>query len=87
MAGAVHGAPPGRAGGMPRLGAARKIADEQVEVPVTRTLTEKGRRQGHHWLTRSMAAESAPSQSPVSRVWPISGRRSHRPGPGTPFGT
>ena len=41
MAGAVHRRPDGRAGDVPRPGAARKITDEQVEAPVTRTLTEK----------------------------------------------
>ena len=34
-------------GDAPRPGAARKITDEQVEVLVTRTLTEKGPRAGH----------------------------------------
>jgi transposase len=39
-------------GDAPRPGAARKITDEQAEVLVTRTLTEKGRGQDSHWSTR-----------------------------------
>jgi hypothetical protein len=53
----------------PRPGAARKITDEQVEVLVTRTLTEKGRGQDSHWSIRAMAAETGLSQSSVSRIW------------------
>jgi transposase len=53
----------------PRPGAARKITDDQVEVLVTRTLTEKGRGQDSHWSTRTMAAETGLSQSSVSRIW------------------
>ena len=56
-------------GDAPRPGAARTITDEQVEVLVTRTLTEKGRGQDSHWSTRSMAAETGLSQSSVSRIW------------------
>ena len=44
----------------PRPGAPRKITDEQVEVVVTRVLTEKGPGQDTHWSTRSMAAETGP---------------------------
>jgi transposase len=43
---------------VPRPGAPRKITDEQVEVLVTRTLTERGRGQDTHWSTRTMAAET-----------------------------
>ena len=39
----------------PRPGAPRKITDEQVEVVVTRVLTEKGPGQDTHWSTRTMA--------------------------------
>jgi hypothetical protein len=52
-------------GDAPRPGASRKITDEQVEVLVTRTLTEKGHGQDSHWSTRSMAAEAGLSQSSV----------------------
>jgi transposase len=69
-----------RLGGLadaPRPGAARTITDEQVEVLVTRTLTEKGRGQDDHWSTRSMAAESGLSQSSVSRIWRAFGLKPH----------
>ena len=61
----------------PRPGAPRKITDEQVEVLVTRTLTEKGRGQDTHWSTRSMAAETGLSQSSVSRIWRAFGLKPH----------
>jgi transposase len=63
--------------GAPRPGAPRKITDEQVEVLVTRTLTEKGRGQDTHWSTRSMAAGAGLSQSPVSRIWRAFGLKPH----------
>lgn len=37
--------------------APRKITDEQVEVVITRTPTEKGRGQDTPWPTRSMARD------------------------------
>jgi transposase len=61
----------------PRPGAPRKITDEQVEVLVTRTLTEKGCGQDTHWSTRSMAAETGLSQSSVSRIWRAFGLKPH----------
>jgi transposase len=61
----------------PRPGAPRKITDEQVEVAVTRVLTEKGRGQDTHWSTRSMAAETGLSQSSVSRIWRAFGLKPH----------
>jgi transposase len=61
----------------PRPGAPRKITDEQVEVLVTRTLTEKGRGQDTHWSTRAMAAETGLSQSSVSRIWQAFGLKPH----------
>jgi transposase len=61
----------------PRPGAPRKITDEQVEVVVTRVLTEKGRGQDTHWSTRSMAGETGLSQSSVSRIWRAFGLRPH----------
>jgi transposase len=61
----------------PRPGAARKITDEQVEVLVTRTITEKGRGQDSHWSTRAMAAETGLSQSSVSRIWRAFGLKPH----------
>jgi transposase len=62
---------------VPRPGAPRKISDEQVEVLVTRTLTERGRGQDTHWSTRSMAAETGLSQSSVSRIWRAFGLKPH----------
>jgi len=61
----------------PRPGAPRKITDEQVEVAVTRVLTEKGRGQDTHWSTRSMAEETGLSQSSVSRIWRAFGLKPH----------
>jgi transposase len=60
-----------------RPGAPRKITDEQVEVVVTRVLTEKGRGQDTHWTTRSMAAQTGLSQSSVSRIWRAFGLKPH----------
>jgi transposase len=64
-------------GDAPRPGAARTITDAQVEVLVTRTLSEKGRGQDSHWSTRSMAAETGLSQSSVSRIWRAFGLKPH----------
>jgi transposase len=61
----------------PRPGAPRKITDEQVEVVVTRVLTEKGPGQDTHWSTRAMAGETGLSQSSVSRIWRAFGLRPH----------
>jgi transposase len=61
----------------PRPGAPRRITDEQVEVVVTRVLTEKGRGQDSHWSTRSMAGETGLSQSSVSRIWRAFGLKPH----------
>ena len=60
-----------------RPGAPRKITDEQVDVLVTRTLTEKGPGQDTHWSTRTMAAETGLSQSSVSRIWRAFGLKPH----------
>ena len=61
----------------PRPGAPRKITDEQVEVVVTRVLTEKGPGQDTHWSTRAMAAQTGLSQSSVSRIWRAFGLKPH----------
>src|SRR5580692_6828218 len=61
----------------PRPGAPRKITDEQVEVVVTRVLTEKGPGQDSRWSTRSMAGETGLSQSSVSRIWRAFGLKPH----------
>jgi transposase len=70
----------GRLGGLAdaaRPGAPRTITGEQVEVVVTRVLTEKGRGQDTHWTTRSMAGETGLSQSSVSRIWRAFGLKPH----------
>jgi len=77
VAGPVHGAPAGRPRRRAAARATRKITDEQVEVLVTRTLTEKGHRQDSHCSTRSMAAETGLSQSSVSRIWRAFGLKPH----------
>jgi transposase len=61
----------------PRPGVPRKITDEQVEVVVTRVLTEKGPGRDMHWSTRTMAGEIGLSQSSVSRIWRTSGLKPH----------
>ena len=61
----------------PQPGAPRKITDEQVEVVVTRVLTEKGPGQDTHWSTRTMAGETGLSQSSVSRIWRAFGLKPH----------
>jgi transposase len=62
---------------VPRPGAPRKITDEQLEVLVTRTLTERGHGQDTQWSTRTMAAETGLSQSSVSRIWRTFGLKPH----------
>jgi transposase len=61
----------------PRPGAPRKVTDEQVEVVVTRVLSEKGPGQDSHWSTRAMAGETGLSQSTVSRIWRAFGLKPH----------
>src|ERR1700749_2684717 len=61
----------------PRPGAPRTVTDVQVEVVLTRVLTEKGRGQDTHWSTRSMAGEAGLSQSSVSRIWRAFGLKPH----------
>ena len=65
-----------------RPGAPRKITDEQVEVAVTRVLTEKGPGQDMHWSTRAWAARRAcrsrrsrgsGGRSASSPIWPRRG--------------
>jgi len=60
-----------------RPGAPRTVTDEQVEVVITRVLTQKGRGQDTHWSTRSMADEAGLSQSSVSRIWRAFGLKPH----------
>lgn len=60
----------------PRVGAPRKITDEQVEEIVVRTLEEtpKGRT---HWSTRKMARAAGVSPDTVGRIWRAFGLKPH----------
>jgi transposase len=61
----------------PRVGAPRKISDEDVEAIIVETLetTPKGRT---HWSTRKMAAKVGVSHTMVGRIWRTFGLRPHR---------
>ena len=61
----------------PRPGAPRRIADEQIEAVVTRTL-ESTPRDATHWSTRSMAEASGLSHMTVKRIWGAFGLEPHR---------
>jgi transposase len=78
-----------------RPGAPRKITDEQVEVAVTRVLTEKGPGRDAHCSTRAMAAQTGlvavvgvadlaglrPRAAPRRDVEAVLGPAVHRQGP------
>jgi transposase len=64
----------------PRPGAPRRIADDDVERVLTRTL-ETMPRDATHWSTRAMAAKTGLSQSTVSRIWRAFALQPHRVGP------
>ena len=61
----------------PRVGAPRKISDQQVEDVIVRTLesTPKG---ATHWSTRGMAQATGLSHMAISRVWRAFGLQPHR---------
>jgi transposase len=61
----------------PRVGAPRKISDDDVEALIVKTLetTPKGRT---HWSTRKMAAQIGISHTMVGRIWRTFGLRPHR---------
>jgi transposase len=61
----------------PRLGAPRRIGDDQIEALIVKTLEERPP-DATHWSTRAMAAASGLSQSTVSRVWRAFGLQPHR---------
>ncbi len=61
----------------PRPGAPRKISDAAVERVIAKTLEAKPR-DATHWSTRSMARETAMSQSAISRIWRAFGLQPHR---------
>lgn len=61
----------------PRPGAPRKLADEDVEKVITKTL-ESTPVDATHWSTRSMAKVTGMSQSAISRIWRAFGLQPHR---------
>jgi transposase len=61
----------------PRPGAPRKLADEDVEKVITKTL-EATPVDATHWSTRSMAKATGMSQSAISRIWRAFGLQPHR---------
>jgi transposase len=61
----------------PRPGAKRRIADEQVEQVIIRTL-ETTPRGATHWSTREMAKAMGLSHMAISRIWHAFGLQPHR---------
>jgi transposase len=61
----------------PRVGAPRKITDEQIEEVVTKTL-EAIPANSTHWSTRLMADETGLSQNAIVRIWHAFGLQPHR---------
>src|SRR5262245_24382620 len=61
----------------PRVGAPRKITDQQIEEVVTKTL-ESMPKNSTHWSTRLMAAEAGLSQNAIVRIWRAFGLQPHR---------
>jgi transposase len=61
----------------PRVGAPRKITDEQIEEVVTKTL-ESVPANSTHWSTRLMADETELSQNAIVRIWHAFGLQPHR---------
>src|SRR5258708_6103874 len=61
----------------PRVGAPRRVSDEEVEAIIVKTLetTPKGRT---HWSTRKMAAQVGVSHAMVGRIWRTFGLQPHR---------
>src|SRR5271156_2571327 len=61
----------------PRVGAPRKITDQQVENVVTKTL-ESMPANSTHWSTRLMSEETGLSQNAIVRIWHAFGLQPHR---------
>ena len=61
----------------PRVGAPRKITDQQIEEVVTKTL-ESMPANSTHWSTRLMAAETGLTQNAIVRIWHAFGLQPHR---------
>jgi transposase len=60
----------------PRVGAPRKISDDEVESVVVRTLESKPKGRTH-WSTRSMAKAAGMSHATVGRIWRSFGLQPH----------
>jgi transposase len=60
----------------PRPGGPRKIADEQIEQVIVKTL-EATPADATHWSRSSMAAQSGLSKSTIGRVWKAFGLKPH----------
>jgi hypothetical protein len=52
----------------PRVGARRKITDQQIEDVITKTL-ESMPANSTHWSTRLMAQEAGLTQNAIVRIW------------------
>ena len=61
----------------PRPGQPRKIADEQVEAVIVKTLEETPPNNDTHWSTRSMAKAVGLNQTAISRIWRAFGLKPH----------
>jgi transposase len=61
----------------PRVGAPRKITDQQIEAVITKTL-ESMPANGTHWSTRLMAQEAGLTQNAIVRIWHAFGLQPHR---------
>jgi transposase len=60
-----------------RVGAPRKITDQQIEEVITKTL-ESMPANSTHWSTRLMAEETGLSQNAIVRIWHAFGLQPHR---------
>ena len=61
----------------PRIGAPRRISDEQVDAVIVKTL-ESTPRTATHWSVRSMADATGMSRQAVHRIWKAFGLQPHR---------
>jgi transposase len=61
----------------PRPGVPRQITDAAVERVITHTL-ESTPRDATHWSTRTLAKQTAMSQSAIARIWKAFGLQPHR---------
>ena len=61
----------------PRVGAPRKITDQQIEDVITKTL-ESMPANSTHWSTRLMAQEAGLTQNAIVRIWRAFGLQPHR---------